>query len=170
MARVLRQEGLSADLFELELTESLLMRDLAASRAMLEELADAGVQVSVDDFGTGYSSLAHLRRFPVDALKIDRAFVNELDEEEGRAIVRTIVGLGHVLDLRIVAEGVEDERQLAFLRAEGCTSIQGFWLARPMPARDLEAWFDTWQASPRIVPLPDGSTVVRRVPSPQPSA
>jgi diguanylate cyclase (GGDEF)-like protein len=160
----LAEAGLPADRFELELTKSLLMHDLSASRAMLEELAGAGVQVSVDDFGTGYSSLAHLRRFPVDALKIDRAFVNELDEEEGRAIVRTIVGLSRVLDLRVVAEGVENEAQLAFLRAEGCSTIQGFWLARPMPASAFEAWQDAWIATPRIVPVPGGGSTTVRAP------
>jgi len=159
--RILRSESLAPEMFELELTESLLMRDLEASRAMLKELAGAGVQISVDDFGTGYSSLAHLRRFPVDTLKIDRAFVNELDEEEGRAIVRTIIGLSRILDLRVVAEGVEDESQLAFLRAEGCRTIQGFWLARPQSAADLEAWHDRWVRAPQIVPVPGGGSVVR---------
>ena len=169
VAARLEAADLPPDRFELELTESLLMHDLAASRTMLEELARAGVQVSVDDFGTGYSSLAHLRRFPVDALKIDRAFVNELDEEEGRAIVRTIVGLSRVLDLRVIAEGVENEAQLAFLRAEGCTTIQGFWLARPMPAAAFEAWHDAWADAPRIVPLPGGGSTTVRPPDAPPA-
>lgn len=165
VAATLATEGLQPERFELELTESLLMKDLDMSRTMLEELTQAGVQVSVDDFGTGYSSLAHLRRFPVDALKIDRAFVRELEEEEGRAIVRTIVGLSQVLDLRVVAEGVEDEEQLRFLRAEGCSAIQGFWIARPMPAADFEAWLDDWERSPRIVAVPGGGSTVRSSPA-----
>lgn len=159
VAARLAEAELPPDRFELELTESLLMRDFGASREMLEQLARAGVEVSVDDFGTGYSSLAHLRRFPVDALKIDRAFVNGLDEEEGRAIVRTIIGLSRVLDLRVIAEGVEDEAQLAFLRAEGCGTIQGFWIARPMPAADFEAWQDAWDAAPKIAPSPRSAPV-----------
>lgn len=162
VAAILDSEGLPAEDFELELTESLLMKDLEVSRAMLEELARAGVQISVDDFGTGYSSLAHLRRFPVDALKVDRAFVRELDEEEGRAIVRTIIGLSRVLDLRVVAEGVEDEEQLAFLQAEGCSSIQGFWIARPMPAADLQDWLASWDEAPKIVAVPGGGSTIRR--------
>jgi len=140
----LEAHALPSELLEVELTESLLMQDVTASRRMLEALSREGLQVAVDDFGTGYSSLAHLRRFPVDALKIDRAFTNEIHEPEGRAIVRTIIGLGRVLDLRVIAEGVETTEQADFLRQEGCHALQGYWIGRPMEAEVFETWLRTW--------------------------
>ncbi|MEM1023486.1 MAG: EAL domain-containing protein [Myxococcota bacterium] len=140
----LEEHGLEPELLEVELTESLLMQDVTASRRMLEALSKEGLQLAVDDFGTGYSSLAHLRRFPVDALKIDRAFTSEVHEPEGQAIVRTIIGLGSVLDLRVVAEGVETEEQADFLRNEGCHDIQGYWAGRPMEPLTLATWYRTW--------------------------
>jgi diguanylate cyclase (GGDEF)-like protein len=153
----LQRTGLDPCLLELELTESTLMSDVEASRAMLEELHRLGLQVSIDDFGTGYSSLAHLRRFPVDALKIDRAFTSEIADEEGRAIVRTIIGLSRILDLRVVAEGVEHRSQADFLRQEGCNSIQGFWLGRPMPAESLQRWMRDWTTGQARLSLVAGS-------------
>ena len=108
-------------------------------------LSDAWVQDWTGDaFGTGYSSLAHLRRFPVDALEIDRAFTSEIHEPEGRAIVRTIIGLGRILDLRVIAEGVETTEQADFLRREGCHALQGYWIGRPMESGIFEAWLRTW--------------------------
>ena len=116
--------------------------------ATLQELAGVGVGLSVDDFGTGYSSLAYLQRLPVNELKIDRSFVLGLagSSSDGE-IVRSTVGLGHNLGLSIVAEGVEDERSLAFLRDVGCDIAQGFFIARPMPADAVLEWArsSAWQ-------------------------
>jgi len=106
--------------------------------AVLEEVRALGVGLAVDDFGTGYSSLAHLARLPVDTIKIDRSFVGGLDADEGRrAIVAATIDLGHTLGLRVVAEGVEDDRAVEELRALGCDIGQGYGLGRPVPADEL---------------------------------
>nr|BFE67249.1 hypothetical protein GCM10020092_005500 [Actinoplanes digitatis] len=113
----------------LELTESVLMNDSEAAMASLASLREMGVQLSIDDFGTGYSSLAYLRELPVNELKIDRAFVDRVESTaEDLALVRTIVDLGHILGLRVVAEGIESPEQLAALRRLGCSYGQGHHL------------------------------------------
>ncbi|HJL42967.1 MAG TPA: EAL domain-containing protein [Myxococcales bacterium LLY-WYZ-16_1] len=145
--------GLGPGAFEVELTESVLVRDVTACRDKLQALRDRGIQVAIDDFGTGYSSLAHLRRFPVDVLKIDRAFVQEVHDPEGQAIVRTIIGLGRVLDLDVLAEGVETAEQVAFLRREGCSAIQGYWLGRPMDPVACTEWLDRYPERAREIGL-----------------
>lgn len=125
---------------ELEITERTLMTDAEAAAGVLVRLGQLGVKVTVDDFGTGYSALVYLRRFPVDALKIDRAFVADLPRNPNdAAIVRAIIGLARSLNLRVVAEGVDDERQRAVLEAEGCAEIQGFLVGAPMPAAAFAA-------------------------------
>jgi EAL domain-containing protein (putative c-di-GMP-specific phosphodiesterase class I) len=119
----------------LEITESAMMDDAVVTMRTLERLKELGVRIAVDDFGTGYSSLAYLSRFPVDVLKIDRSFVAGLGQrDQSRAIVASIVELGHALDLEVVAEGVETDEQLWLLREVGCDLAQGFLLARPQPA------------------------------------
>jgi EAL domain-containing protein (putative c-di-GMP-specific phosphodiesterase class I) len=121
---------LSPSLFELELTEGVLMRDAAAGRRSLLALKEFGFALALDDFGTGYCSLNYLKRFPLDTLKIDRSFVADLSEDpDDAAIVRAIIALGHTLSLKIVAEGVTTQAQLEFLRAEGCDAIQGFLMS-----------------------------------------
>jgi len=126
---------LSPSLFELELTEGVLMRDAEAGRRSLLALKEFGFALAVDDFGTGYCSLNYLKRFPLDTLKIDRSFVADISEDpESAAIVRAIIALGHSLDLRIVAEGVETQAQLQFLQAEGCDAIQGFLMSAAIAA------------------------------------
>ena len=133
--KALERAGLPATNLELELTETAAMRDPAQTRATLKRLKNLGVGLSIDDFGTGYSSLSHLSRFPMDALKVDRSFVAGLDRQDGNPeIVRAIVGLARVLELRVVAEGVETEDQLQRLRDLGCTLVQGYHLGRPMDA------------------------------------
>ena len=120
---------------ELEITESMLMHDPERARETLERLAAIGVGLSVDDFGTGYSSLAHLKRLPVDTIKIDKSFVLDMDEDEAdEAIVRSTIELAHNLGLRVVAEGVESAATWLRLAALGCDLAQGFHLARPLPA------------------------------------
>ncbi|HEX2206018.1 MAG TPA: EAL domain-containing protein, partial [Longimicrobium sp.] len=137
---VLVDEATPPHLLELEITESLAMREPLAAEAALRGLRALGVRISVDDFGTGYSSFGYLRRFPVDTLKIDRSFVRDVDTDEGgAAIAAAIIAMGQRLGLRVVAEGVEREGQLAFLRAQRCDAAQGFHLGRPVPAEALEA-------------------------------
>lgn len=122
----------------LEVTESTAMRDAEASLAVLKRLSGLGVTISIDDFGTGYSSLLYLKRLPATELKIDRGFVNQLENDnEDAAIVSAIVALAQQLNLRIVAEGVETAAQQKFLTGLGCDSLQGFLLGRPMPATEF---------------------------------
>ena len=137
----LRDSGLDPDRLWLEITESVLMEDADATVVALERLRELGVHLSVDDFGTGYSSLAYLRRFPVDALKVDRSFVAGLGKDpEDSAIVEAVVSMAHSLRLSVVAEGVETEEQLARLRDLGCELAQGFYFAAPVPPSALEPY------------------------------
>jgi diguanylate cyclase (GGDEF)-like protein len=130
----------------LELTESALVPDLVEAAAVLDELKAVGCGIAIDDFGTGWSSLSHLKHFPVDALKIDRSFVEGLARPGGdRAISEVIVTLAHSLGLVAVAEGVETEEQLTVLRAIGCDRAQGYHFARPMPLDDLAAEVERWR-------------------------
>jgi len=132
---VLEGAGLAASRLEFELTETVLMRDLDYATIILAQLREMGIRVAVDDFGTGYSSLAYLRRLAVDTLKIDRSFVSELDDGQGVAIVKAVIGLAHSLGLEVVAEGVETVEQLNTLLSQGCHLIQGYLFARPMSHR-----------------------------------
>jgi len=136
--RALAVAGLPSHAVTLELTESVLMRDPEAAVQALTSLRELGVQLSIDDFGTGYSSLAYLRELPVDELKIDRAFIARAElTGEDLALVRTIVELGHILGLRVVAEGIENAAQLDALRRLGCSLGQGYHLCRPRDAAEL---------------------------------
>jgi diguanylate cyclase (GGDEF)-like protein len=131
--------GLPAGFLTLEMTESVLMRDVDATVDRLLILKDLGVRLAIDDFGTGYSSLAYLQRFPVDTLKIDRSFVAHMSESsESAALIHTLVQLGKTLHLETLAEGIEEDYQLAMLRSEGCDSGQGFLFARPLDPSDAE--------------------------------
>ena len=134
----LEESGLPADCLALEITEGTLMHDPAETEVVLGNLRALGVSISVDDFGTGYSSLAYLKRFPLSTLKIDRSFVSDLDREANDlAIVSAILGLAKELDLKVVAEGVETEGQLAILAGKGCDMIQGYLLGRPVSAEEF---------------------------------
>ncbi|CAO4151872.1 hypothetical protein DHODJN_17610 [Methylorubrum extorquens] len=130
----LAASGLLPERLELEITESVLMGDADNAIDCLHRLRARGVRIALDDFGTGFSSLSYLRRFPFDKIKIDRSFIREIGDGDTAAIVRAIVGLGERLGASITAEGVEDERQLAEVRREGCTEVQGFLLSEPLPA------------------------------------
>jgi diguanylate cyclase (GGDEF)-like protein len=132
--------GLAPDALELEITESIAMSRIDVVERLLAGIRALGVELSIDDFGTGYSSLAYLKRFPVQCLKVDRAFVHDLGRDaDSAAIVRSIVALGHGLKMRIIAEGVETEVQLALLRELGCDEFQGFLFARPLDAAAVPA-------------------------------
>jgi len=137
--RALEDAGLEARYLEVELTEGAVMSDPEQSIAILEHLSSMGVLVSVDDFGTGYSSMSYLRRFPIDKLKIDRVFIDEIvSRPEDASIVRAIVSLAHSLRLKVVAEGVETPAQLDFLKTAGCDEYQGYHFSRPLPAAAFE--------------------------------
>jgi len=141
VAGVLAQSGLAASCLELEITENVVMKDAEKSVATLHALKRLGLQISVDDFGTGYSSLSYLRRFPVDALKIDKSFVRDIARDaDSAAIVKAIISLGHILNLRVIAEGVEDEEQYAFLKENACDEVQGYYFGKPMEAEVFTAW------------------------------
>ncbi|QVM89085.1 EAL domain-containing protein [Pseudomonas entomophila] len=134
VARALNDNGLPANRLTLEITETTAMRDADASLTVLQRLSDMGVDLSIDDFGTGYSSLMYLKRLPANELKIDRGFVRDLEQDsDDAAIVSAIVALGQALGLRIVAEGVETDRQQDFLTRLGCDSLQGYLLGQPVP-------------------------------------
>ena len=135
----LSASGLPAKRLELEITESVLLQDNAITLAALHKLRDFGVRITMDDFGTGYSSLSYLRSFPFDKIKIDRSFVRELASRgDSMAIVRAVTGLGKSLGIPTTAEGVETSEQLALLRSEGCTEVQGFIFNAPQPAAEVE--------------------------------
>ncbi|HEY2338391.1 MAG TPA: EAL domain-containing protein [Burkholderiales bacterium] len=135
VSHALRESGLPSELLELEITESTAMQQTDATLTTLKKLKDLGVSIAIDDFGTGYSSLAYLKRFPVDKLKIDRSFVADIVKmKEQRAIVEAIVALAHALDLKVIAEGVENEAQRKFLRGCGCEYIQGYASGKPADA------------------------------------
>jgi diguanylate cyclase (GGDEF)-like protein/PAS domain S-box-containing protein len=139
--RILEQHRVDPSLIELEITESSLMTNTAEATRTLEYLSGLGLSISIDDFGTGYSSLAYLKRFPLDALKIDRSFVRDIASDEDDAnITRAIISMAHSLELKVVAEGVETEAQAAFLANHGCDQIQGYYLTPPLAPQDYLAW------------------------------
>jgi EAL domain-containing protein (putative c-di-GMP-specific phosphodiesterase class I) len=141
--------GMVADSLELELTESLLLQKGEATVKTLHTLKDAGVHLSIDDFGTGYSSLNYIKRFPVDALKIDQSFIREMmTSEQDSTLTTSIILMGKGLNLTVVAEGVETRSQLGMLRALGCDQAQGYLFSRPVPAEDAARLIARGFASP----------------------
>jgi diguanylate cyclase (GGDEF)-like protein len=138
VARALNEAGLDAAALEFEITESMVMADPERAVRTLDRLKKMGVYLSIDDFGTGHSSLAYLKRFPIDSVKIDRSFIRGLPgDADDAAITEAIIAMAHSLRLKVIAEGVESEAQLAFLRGRGCDEIQGFYLGRPVPEDEL---------------------------------
>jgi EAL domain-containing protein (putative c-di-GMP-specific phosphodiesterase class I) len=149
VASALKRSGLPPHLLELELTESILLQDVENNLDTVRKLKALGVRLSIDDFGTGYSSLSYLKRFAVDRLKIDRAFVRDISTDpDDAAIVNAVIQLARSLRLGIIAEGVETQAQLAFLREQGCREVQGFLFSRPLPPAALEAFLHRQASSP----------------------
>ncbi len=140
IAQTIHEHHISGDLIELELTESILIRDVDEAIRKLNALANLGIKLAIDDFGTGYSSFAYLKRFPIYKLKIDRSFIDELpDDESNVAIVSAIIEMAHALKLSVIAEGVENENQLGFLKRLGCDEMQGFLYSSAISAQDFSA-------------------------------
>ena len=149
VTKILAETGLAPAQLELEVTESVIMQDAQQVIASLQAFSDMGVRLSVDDFGTGYSSLSYLKRFPVDRLKIDQSFVRDLSTDaDDAAIVQAVVTLGHTMNLRVIAEGVETLEQLAFLRQNDCDEMQGYLFGKPMPADEFGKLLRTGRTLP----------------------
>jgi diguanylate cyclase (GGDEF)-like protein/PAS domain S-box-containing protein len=141
VSSILQDTGLPAQCLELELTEGIAMDHPDDVVAAMNRLHGLGVCIAIDDFGTGYSSLSYLKRFRMDRLKIDQSFVRDIHSDaDDRAIVATIIGLARSLGCQTIAEGVETEQQLAFLREQGCDQVQGYWISRPLAGPDFERW------------------------------
>jgi EAL domain-containing protein (putative c-di-GMP-specific phosphodiesterase class I) len=147
----LRETGLNPALLEVELTESVLMKQVESTAAILKTLRGKGVQVAIDDFGTGYSSLSYLRKFPVDALKIDRSFIQQIGASDNdTTIVTAVIGMARSLKLRVVAEGVETQEQLGFLRSHQCDEAQGYYFSRPVPSLQFTRLLGTGIPKPPV--------------------
>ncbi len=148
VTKALTESGLDPKWLELEITESAAMTDVESNIGILKTLREMGVYISVDDFGTAYSSLNYLKRLPVNSLKIDKSFVEDISDTESAdtAIVQAVIALGKSLGFSLIAEGVEDNQQLSFLRGAGCDEAQGYWFARPMSAQDTLQWFSKYKS------------------------
>jgi len=131
---------------ELEITESMIMDNVDEAISIMQSLGDRGIKISIDDFGTGYSSLSYLKKFPIDILKVDRSFISDIENSSDDApIVTSIISMAQNLNLWVVAEGVETNAQLEFLRRHGCNMVQGYFYSRPLPADEYIAWLQAWQ-------------------------
>jgi EAL domain-containing protein (putative c-di-GMP-specific phosphodiesterase class I) len=139
---ILDETGIAPEYLDLEITEiteGMAMNNVESSAARLRQLAEMGVHISIDDFGTGYSSLNYLKRLPIERLKIDRSFVQDIaSDADDRTIIRAVTAMAHNMKMKVIAEGVETEEQLAFLRDTGCDEMQGFLFSRPVPADQFE--------------------------------
>ncbi|MGB7519562.1 MAG: EAL domain-containing protein, partial [Spirulinaceae cyanobacterium] len=140
IAQILQQTDIKPEFLELEITESLLMQDIDNAIITLRELRKLGITISIDDFGTGYSSLGYLKQFPFNNLKIDRCFVRNINlDDKDIAITKAIINMAHNLNLKVIAEGVETQEELDFLREHKCDEIQGYFFSRPVPAQELSS-------------------------------
>jgi diguanylate cyclase (GGDEF)-like protein/PAS domain S-box-containing protein len=149
IAKILAETGLDPTQLEFEVTESVIMHDAQRVVAALQALRDMGVRLSVDDFGTGYSSLSYLKRFPVNRLKIDQSFVRDITTDaDDAAIAQAVITLGHTMNLRVIAEGVETPEQLAFLRVNQCDEMQGYLFGRPVPADEFGKLLESGRTLP----------------------
>jgi EAL domain-containing protein (putative c-di-GMP-specific phosphodiesterase class I) len=150
VAQALQDHGLPADALELEITESVAMRDPARTAELLRQLRRIGVALAIDDFGTGYSSLAYLKQLPLSCLKLDRSFVMDIEHDANDAAICTAtIQLAHSLGLGVVAEGVETATQLEFLRRLGCDTVQGYFISKPLPAADCVRFLERRQVLPQ---------------------
>ncbi len=157
----LADSGLAAHQLDVEITESTLLADVDTATEALERLRAMGVRVSVDDFGTGYSSLSYLKRLPIDSLKIDRAFVNDItDDGDGFAISAAIISLARALKLDVVAEGAETAEQVESLRRLGCKKIQGFYFSKPLPARQAEGYIERFAKQSALRTMTEDGKVI----------
>ena len=149
---LLHDQGLDPSKLVLEITESAIMKDAAYAQKTLRDIKTRGIILAIDDFGTGYSSLAHLKRLPIDELKIDKAFVMNLTAEadDDSVIVRSTIDLGHNMELKVVAEGVETADGYAMLERFGCDLAQGYFISRPLPSAEVIAWMKVspWGPAP----------------------
>jgi EAL domain-containing protein (putative c-di-GMP-specific phosphodiesterase class I) len=136
---LVKETKCKSEWLELEITEGQIMRHPEEAIKTLQQIKEIGIELAVDDFGTGYSSLAYLKRLPIDKLKIDKAFIQGLpDDDEDAAIAKAVIALGKSLNLKVIAEGVETKEQRDFLVENGCKSIQGYFYSRPIPASEIE--------------------------------
>src|SRR5271167_3209251 len=157
---ILEDTGLDPRSLELELTESVLMKHAESTEAILKTLRAKGVQLAVDDFGTGYSSLSYLRKFSVDALKIDQSFVRQITTTPDEpTIVTAVISMGRSLKLRVVAEGVETAQELAFLQAHDCEEAQGYYFSRPISPQQFAKLLETG-LSEKILALSPAAVIV----------
>ena len=141
--QLLKEQDVAADQLTLEITENSVMQDLQHAITVLECLRDIGVRISMDDFGTGHSSLAQIKNMPLHELKIDKSFItNMMSDERNHAIVHTTIELAHHMNLKVVAEGIEDEKTLRQLSDMGCEEAQGYHLSRPVPPAELITWLE----------------------------
>ncbi|MET1028768.1 MAG: GGDEF domain-containing phosphodiesterase, partial [Dongiaceae bacterium] len=157
IADALAESGMDPNLLELEITEGMLMHDVDKAMKTLTALRDMGIQLAIDDFGTGYSSLSQLKRFPVNTIKVDRSFVRDLETNaDDRGITQAIIAMGKTLSLTVIAEGVETEGQLDFLRQNHCDEFQGFYFSKAVPADEFAALMrsQTTEADPDREPGP----------------
>jgi len=146
LSQLLAEIEVPADRVELEITESMVMANAEQTNTSLNALRQMGVSIAIDDFGTGYSSLVYLKRLPIDTLKIDKEFIGDLTRDpDDEAITATVISMAHSLGLNVIAEGVETQQQMDYLREHGCDEIQGYWLSPPLDAHHCLAFMRTWQ-------------------------
>jgi len=139
---MLEETGCKPEWIELEVTEGQIMNNPDKAIIVLNQLSDMGIELAIDDFGTGYSSLSYLKRLPIDKLKIDQSFINDLpDDEEDATITKSVIALAQSLNLKVIAEGVETEAQKNFLVENGCKNIQGYFYGEPMQVAEMEGVF-----------------------------
>lgn len=142
---LLALNSLSPEMFEVEITEGVAMKNVNLSEVILRDLDSKGIKISIDDFGTGHSSLAYLKKFPIDILKIDKTFIKDIPhDKESCAIVNAVLSMSHELDIEVVAEGVEENAQLEFLKNGGCEYIQGYYYSKPVPLNTLETFLEKY--------------------------
>jgi predicted signal transduction protein with EAL and GGDEF domain len=151
--QILEEVQLEPSVLELEVTENILMKNAELAVQTLGRLKEIGVKIAIDDFGTGYSSLSYLKQFPIDRLKIDKAFVKDVDSDPNdAAIAMAVIAMAGSMDMRVIAEGVENNNQLSFLREKQCDEVQGFLLSRPIPSQEMSGYLNSLEAMDWQIP------------------